>query len=658
MCMSISTTITKIFLIACALSCASCTNFEPGREALHGPQAVDGVLDLRSWDFETQGAVSLGGQWEFAPGVLLNSTSALDFNAWQKRQVPDFWKGGEGGDRKGTGAGTYRLRVLLPIDAPDLAIRNYTGFNAFELEASGRLVAKGGKPALDRAHAVSAYNPGVNRVRPLRGEQGSELELLLRVSNWNYRGGGVWHCLSLGDATALASDQQRSIYGAVAITALIIGLSLNSLLIFANRRKEKSYFFFALFGFAIALRPLVTGEYALLRFFPGIPFDILVRLEYATAILALPAAMAFFLNLLPTDKPKFWTWVLIGPFAPFVLFLFALPLYWLTWSIFAFYTVASIEIFVAAIAVLARAVYRRVQGGLAMFSGGCVLAICAINDMLYSSHFIDTASFLPLALVFFVFLQSFVLAKRFTMAFDEVELLSTELQGSNSMLKEEIQSAMAMSARLEESLSEKEILLKEVHHRVKNSLQIVSSIVSLQANRSGNPEVEGMSQSIKDRIRVISLANEKLYDVESGDMLDLTDYARDIMRLAVSSYESEACRIEGVVEGDPIEADSAIAIDFGLVLTEIVVNALKHAILPKGGGRVVVSMRRELSELRFEVRDDGPGIPESFDPNATHSLGFKIITSLLTRRSGTLAVSAANPGTRVSCSMRLSPRPS
>jgi two-component sensor histidine kinase len=637
-----------------------CSNFEPGRVAPHGPQAAGGILDLRSWDFNRQGAVSLGGEWDFAPALLLDSAAAARFDAWQTRKVPDFWKGGEGGDRRGTGCGTYRLRVLLPKSAPPLAVRNYTGYNAFELEASGVVVAKAGRPATSRSLALSAYSPGVNRVSPRStavgaadgAASGGDLELLFRVSNWNYRGGGIWKCLILGDAAALIAAQQWSANISIALAAMMAALALNSFLLYVNRRKERSYLFFAVFGIVLALRPLVTGEYVLTRIFPAMSFELLVRLEYATAMLALPAAMAFFLSFFPTDNPKRWAFAFIGPFVPFVLFDVFLPLYWLTWSIFAFYAVAVSEIVLAASTVLARAVYRRVQGGLAIFAGGCLLALCAVNDVLYSSHLIETASLLPVAYAFFVVLQSFVLAQRFTKAFDRVELLSSELKGSNDMLKDEIHKAMAMSARLEESLSEKEMLLKEVHHRVKNSLQIVSSIVALQANRTEDQAAVDLARSIRERIRVISLANERLYDVDSGDMVDLFGYASDILNLAISSYGSDECRIEGRVEGERVQAESASAIDFGLVFTELVVNSLKHAILPKGGGRVVAVIHGGEGSCSFDLSDDGPGFPELFEPDSARSLGFKIIMSLLSKRGGSISISKG-PGPTVSCSMWL-----
>lgn len=338
------------------------------------------------------------------------------------------------------------------------------------------------------------------------------------------------------------------------------------------------------------------------------------------------------------------------PFAPFVLFELVFPLYWLTWSIFVFYAIAIAGILILTGAVLFRAAYRKIQGGLAMCIAGSLLGLVAINDILYSSHIIHTGNWLPYMLAFFVFLQSMVLAKRFTSAFDRAEVLSQELKSSNEMLKEQFQNEMATSARLEESLSEKEMLLKEVHHRVKNSLQIVASIVSLQAHRSSEPAVEEMSRSINERIRVISLANEKLYDIESGDQIDLVGYARDILRLAIANYQTEGLPIEAQVEGGRVDVDSAVGIDFGLVLTELIANALKHALVPKGGGRIVVSIREEAGELRFDVADDGPGFPEAFEPGGNKTLGYKIVQALLRRREGTIRVS---PGQRavVSCTM-------
>jgi len=626
----------------------ACSDFEPGRIPYQGPLAQAGVLDLRSCDFEKSGDLRLAGQWDFASGLLLDAEGASHFQAWETRKVPDFWKRAEGGDRPGTGAGTYRLRVLLPKGAPPLAIRNYTGFNSFELEVDGEIVARAGRPSLRREGAESAYRPGVAPVEA----RGNEMSILVRVSNYEYRSGGIWRALSLGERSAMIADQQRAIYLSIATAIAILALAFNSLIIFLNRRKERSFLFFAIFGLVLGLRPLVTGEYALTIFLPGIPFDLLVRLEYMTAMFSIPAAIAFFLCFFPNENTRFWAKILILPFSPFVLSVFLLPLFWLTRSIFAFYGVALTALVLSAVAVVARAARRRAQGGWTMFIGGIAVSLCGINDILDSAHVIETGYFMPFSLVLFIVLQSFVLAKRLTSAFDRVEILSVDLGTSNDRLKDEIRNAMAMSARLEESLSEKETLLKEVHHRVKNSFQIVSSIVALQANRTEEPAAVNLARSIRERIRVISLANERLYDVDSGDMIDLVGYARDILSLAASSYGSEDCRIEGIVEGDRVQAESAFAVDFGLIFTELVVNSLKHALLPKGGGRVSALIRGGEGTCTVELRDDGPGFPEGFEPASAQSLGFKIVMALLSKRDGSISISKG-PEPIVACALRL-----
>lgn len=272
-----------------------CERFEPGRSTLRGPQAVDGLLDLRGWDFRTMGEVSLAGQWDFASNELLDSAGATERSQWEARDVPDFWTHPEGGDRPGTGAGTYRLRILLPVGAHKLAIRNSSGMNAFEVEVNGETVMRVGRPSLSRASAVSAYRPGVTPIKT----GGGDLSLLVRVSNYEYRSGGIWRPLVLGERASLAAEQQTAVYLQIIITVVVAALALNSLLIYIFRKKETSYLFFAIFGLIIAVRPMVTGEYALMQLFPALSFNVLVRIEYATAMLGVPSAIAFFLSFFP-----------------------------------------------------------------------------------------------------------------------------------------------------------------------------------------------------------------------------------------------------------------------------------------------------------------------------------------------------------------------
>ena len=116
------------------------------------PAAVAGTLDLRSWDFEKKAEVPLNGDWDFFPGVLLDERLALETAREGGRLVPDFWRGNEAGSVKGMGAGTYRLRLLLPENSaglPMLGLGIPTISTAFELDANGVSVAHAGRPAVN-----------------------------------------------------------------------------------------------------------------------------------------------------------------------------------------------------------------------------------------------------------------------------------------------------------------------------------------------------------------------------------------------------------------------------------------------------------------------------------------------------------------------------
>jgi len=618
--------------------------------------ALDGVLDLRGWDFSKSGAVSLSGEWLFAPRVLLDSSSSGGYSSWERRTIPDVWKAGDRDFPDGRGAGTYLLTILLPRDAPPLAIRNYSGIYAFELEADGVLVKQAGQPSLDPEEARSAYAPGVARVET-RGER---MLLLLRTSNYEYRSGGLWRAFELGEASRLERRQSHDFYLSIAIAMAIEALGLNYLLIFLFRRKEKTFFLFFLESIPMGLRPVVTGEYALGVLFPGIPFDLLVRLEYATAMVSVPFIFAFLVSLFSEVADKAWGKRLALPFLVFPAAIVVLPLYSLTKSIFIFYAVALLGLGVCLVFIV-RAARRGVQGGATILTATIFLLASAANYFLNLTRFILPTDLFQTALMLFVFSEAIVLAGRLTKAFDAAESLSLELSSTNEALRAEIARGDEARAKLEASLAEKEMLLKEVHHRVKNSLQIVSSIVTLKTIDSKDPSIRHLTQAVKNRIRLISLVHERLYNVGSGDRIDVGEYAKDIVGLNMEYAEEGPPPVDARIEAVGVLVDGGFCIDVGLILTELISNAMRHAVIP-AGGKIVVAVSEESEgdkkALVLSVEDEGPGFPSGFDPAADGGLGFRIVRSLLARRKGRIELlpgpaDSGRAGGRVRCSLPL-----
>lgn len=194
--------------------------------------------------------------------------------------------------------------------------------------------------------------------------------------------------------------------------------------------------------------------------------------------------------------------------------------------------------------------------------------------------------------------------------------------------------------KISASLREKEILLKEIHHRVKNNLQIISSLLNLQANSIDDPFTLGQFQDSQNRIRSMALIHERLYRSDDLARVDYGTYLRDLTNSLMQTYRKYAQAVTLKVETDPILLDVDTAIPCGLIVNELVSNALKHAFPDGRAGEIGIEMRRcGEGRYRLVVRDDGVGIPAELDYRHSVSLGLQLVNSLTRQIDGTLELS-------------------
>ncbi len=190
--------------------------------------------------------------------------------------------------------------------------------------------------------------------------------------------------------------------------------------------------------------------------------------------------------------------------------------------------------------------------------------------------------------------------------------------------------------RLARSLAEKEVLIQEVHHRVKNNLQVIASLLRLQAGaKGGRSTVEALRDS-QQRVESMALIHEQLY--ESGNLREvaLDQHARLLLTNLLHSY-GDPGRIAGqadiapLPDGTPLTLGVDQAIPAGLILNELVSNALKHAFPEGRSGCVRIEGRRDAGRVHLTVRDNGVGVPQDFDTRRPKSLGLEIV-NILTRQ--------------------------
>ncbi len=195
------------------------------------------------------------------------------------------------------------------------------------------------------------------------------------------------------------------------------------------------------------------------------------------------------------------------------------------------------------------------------------------------------------------------------------------------------------------SLHEKEILLREIHHRVKNNLQIISSLLNLQSDSIANAEVVAQFQDSQDRIRSMALIHERLYRSDSLAYIDFGPYLRDLVSSLVQTYRRQAQGVRLQVDASSTLMDIDTAIPCGLILNELVSNALKHAFPAGAEGVVGVSLCSDAGKYTLVVWDDGIGFPEGIDFRNTASLGLQLVNSLARQLNGTAELYREN-GTR------------
>jgi PAS domain S-box-containing protein len=209
-------------------------------------------------------------------------------------------------------------------------------------------------------------------------------------------------------------------------------------------------------------------------------------------------------------------------------------------------------------------------------------------------------------------------------------------------------------AAIRASLEEKVILLREIHHRVKNNLQIIISLTNLQMRKTHDPVVKQIVAETQNRVRAMSLVHEKLYRSESLSQIDFADYTRYLATQLFSYYLNDTRTVKLDFALGKIMVDINTAVPLGLIMNELVSNALKHGFPDGRDGTIRISGGLEEDIITLVVADDGVGIPAELDWKNTDSLGMRLITSLVDQVGGTLELSPGK-GTQFTITVRKKP---
>ena len=212
-------------------------------------------------------------------------------------------------------------------------------------------------------------------------------------------------------------------------------------------------------------------------------------------------------------------------------------------------------------------------------------------------------------------------------------------------ISEDITQRKWAEEQIKASLREKEVLLQEIHHRVKNNMQIISSLLNLQSQYTGDSRVSEAFKESQNRIKSMALVHEKLYQSRDMAKIDIHDYVRSLVGSLFQSYKTAGGSINLRIEVEHVSLGIDYAVSCGLIINELVSNCLKHAFPGGREGTIVIGLHPFEDKIELVVRDDGVGLPEDVELDGVKSLGLRLVTILaedqldgeisLDRRGGT-----------------------
>lgn len=221
------------------------------------------------------------------------------------------------------------------------------------------------------------------------------------------------------------------------------------------------------------------------------------------------------------------------------------------------------------------------------------------------------------------------------------------------VISRDITERKRMEEEIRGGLREKETLLREIHHRVKNNMQIISSLLRLQSKNAKDDKTRSLFRESQNRILSMAMIHEKLYQSEGLHKINIREYIADLVGEVFSSFGEKSDSIALLMEIEDIVLGLDTAIPCGLIIIELVSNSLKYAFPEGGPGEVFIGLRSEdQGRFRLTVSDNGPGLPENINIDGLQSLGLRLVSDLAKYQlEGEMAVSSKK-GTSIDVSFK------
>jgi PAS domain S-box-containing protein len=449
-------------IIAYLIFFSACLNDSPRRIA---PKAVKGVLDLSDWDFKNDGPVDLSGEWEFYWQQHLVPQDFSAKTAGREKgfiEVPGYWKGYELDGKKLPGYGyvTYRLNIVLNKQHEPMALRTVEIANAHTIFVNGQRVGSLGQAGKNRETTVPQQYPQIFDFAP----KTNQMEIILHVSNFHHRRGGIWEVIQLGKESDMRKAQEKRLSFDLFLIGSIILMAFYHLGLFILKKKDRSPLYFSIFCFLLALRTLTTGGRYLIMAFPDLSWELMIKFEYLSFYLAVPAFGMFMQSIFQKFSERFLLplEVLAIVFSGIVIFT---PARFFSHTLNIYEIITLFTLIYGLYVIFASLNQKRIEASVFLL-GFAILCLAMVNDMLHVENIIHTGFYTQFGFFFFILFQAFLLSYRHSAALTTVETQQIELRDTLESLKAEIIDRV----QAEEALIESEEKYRNILHSIEEGV--------------------------------------------------------------------------------------------------------------------------------------------------------------------------------------------
>ncbi len=575
--------------------------------------AKNGLLDLRTWNWQNDGIINLNGDWEFywqkfyTPSFF-KTTSANPLKHYAF--LPDFWNNDipdKSNKPEGFGFATYHLKILCPQTNEKLAMKFLTVGSAYRLFINGKEILHIGNADTTAAATEPYLKPLIVTVSP----ENNELDIVIQVSNFNDRIGGLWDFIKLGTEDQIYDYRIKNISLQLFVAGSFFLAGIYYFILFLSFRKRYVLFYFSVLCFIIFIRSLVTGEIAVL-YLTNFSWLFARRMEYITFYLSVPVMSLFSYFLFPHEFSKKVLYIIlsvcalfvaVGLFASYYIFTYPRQWYQVVMLLAAFY----------GLYVYASAAKNKRSGSTLFLLGFVVFIITIANDILYANLTINSIPLFYVGLFLFAIILSVLLSGQFEKTFTELQVVNASLHKANEELGFINKEIEEKNSTLKKINAEMDNFVARTTHDLRAPLTSVLGLINLVREEKNSDMFNRYFSLQEETLNRMNDLIKNLMDFSINKRSELYLEDIDFEKIVYDSLKDHAYinNIPCTQNNVSISQNEKFISDpqrIRMIINNLISNAVKYADPKKENNEITIKIAVENKTAMIEIHDNGIGI--------------------------------------------------